>query len=159
MADEKTDSSKHQSMYGGGFITSAQYICELMFEKIAIKRKKKLANCFWNDPYWKKDYQWQIVAANRLLKKYSPSVLIGLLKDPAVSYKIISLGAIKPVEPLLNKLQAEYEAKQKELKQSIKLDEQTKEISLNPEKFTEVQPQKAFSDGKKKNILNKLKGL
>lgn len=159
MAEEKSDSSKHQSMYGGGFITSAQFICELMFEKIAKKRKKKLSNCFWNDPYWKKDYQWQIIAANRLLKKYAPSVLIGVLKDPAISYKIISLGAIKPIEPLLNKLQTEYEQKQKEIKESIKIDPHIQEINENPEKFTEAQPQKAFSDGKKKNILNKLKGL
>lgn len=159
MAETQSDSSKHQSMYGGGFITSAQYICEIMFEKIAKKRKKKLNNLFWQDPYWKKTYQWQIIAANRLLKTYSPSVIIKVLKDNNVSYNIISLGAIKSIEPILQKEQNEYNELQKSFVEKINQDETLKEINENPEKFTDAAPQKAFSDKKKSNILNKLKGL
>ena len=155
MAENKSDNSKYESMYGGGFITSAQYICERLFENIAKKRKKTLGNCFWNDPYWKKDYQWQIVSANKLLKTYTPSVIIQALKDKNISFKILSLGAISSVKPYLDKLQFEYIEKQK----NMVVDESIKEINENPEKFTEAPPQKAFGNTKKTNVLNKLKGL
>lgn len=152
MAENKSDASKYQSEFGGGFITSAQYITELVCKNIAKKKKLKLTDHFWADPMWTKDYQWQIICAAKLLKVYHPSVIIAALKDPQISYKIISLGAVKSIKPALDKMQAEHLRKLENLIKEGESAPQVNEDSANQK------PQRAFST-KKGDILNKLKGL
>lgn len=152
MAENKSESSKYQSEYGGGFITSAQYITELVCRNIAKKKKLELPDLFWTNPEWTKAYQWQIICVNKALKAYHPSVLIAALKDPLISYKIISMGAIKPIKPILDKMQSDYVKKMENL---IKEAEKAQPIN---EESTTHKPQKAFST-KKGDVLGKLKGL
>lgn len=106
MADNKTTKSKYQSRYGGGYITAAQYITELTCEHAARATKRNLADFFWNDPIWKKDFLAQLNHANKLLKIYEPATIISVLQSKTLRYKkLTSLGAKWLLEPLL---QAEH---------------------------------------------------
>lgn len=150
MAEHKSDDSKHTSKWGGGFVTSAQYLAELICENIAKKNKKNLFNRFWQTEAWEKTFQWQIICANRLLKKYHPSVLIKVLSDSQYKHKIISLGAIKNIEKELDHYQKEYDSK---------IEKFTSSNTDSPiEDKTLYAPPKPFTT-KKESIINKLKGL
>lgn len=83
MPENQSDKSRYSSRYGGGFISPAQYIAELMCERIASSKGKNLIVKFWNSPEWKKPFMVQLLAANSLLKLYKPQAIIsGLRRSP-----------------------------------------------------------------------------
>lgn len=86
-------SDKYPSKYSNGkFVSAAQYIAEMVCERIAKKDKKDLHYRFWLSEEWEKEYKGQITAANKLLKKYSAKGIInGLLSTKGL--KIYSLRA------------------------------------------------------------------
>lgn len=75
-SDKQTENSRYPSKYTDGYVTAAQYITELICEKIAACEKRELGRKFWNDPTWLKKYKHQMVIANRMLKLYSPKAII-----------------------------------------------------------------------------------
>lgn len=90
MATKKqTDAARFNSIYADGFVSAAQYITERICEK---KAKRDLPKKFWELPEWKVYFRQQIIAANGLLKIYSPSAIIAALRNPK-SYNIYSLRA------------------------------------------------------------------
>ncbi len=90
MAKERTEASRYESRYGGNAITPAQFIAELMCERLAKKDKKDLPVKFWNLPTWKRTFLQQVLAANTLLKVFSPKAILQALKREP---KVFSLRA------------------------------------------------------------------
>jgi hypothetical protein len=84
---------RYPSKYSNGkSVTAAQYITELICEKMAKKDKKDLHYRFWVTPEWEKYYRNQIASAHALLKKYSDTAVIRALNNPKTE-KIYSLRA------------------------------------------------------------------
>lgn len=84
---------KYPSKYSNGKeVTAAQYIVEMICERVAKRNKKDLHYRFWLSPEWEKEYKGQIAAANKLLKKYDFNDIIHALKSIDGS-KIYSLRA------------------------------------------------------------------
>lgn len=85
--------NKYLSKYSNGkLVSAAQFISELVCERLAKKQKKDLHYRFWLSDEWQKEYKGQIATANKLLKKYEAKFIIeALLSD--VGKKIYSLRA------------------------------------------------------------------
>jgi hypothetical protein len=91
MSKQRTDLSKYRSPSTGDYCTSAQYIAEIICQRIADKEKiGTLAYKFWNQPKWKKTYIRQVSLANKLIKEYGDD-FVRFIKSKSGS-KIISLG-------------------------------------------------------------------
>lgn len=76
MSKEQTDKSRYPSRYSQGYVTSAQYILELVCEKQAKWKKKDLPMQFWHLPEWKKIFIMQLRKVHKLLKIYSDKAII-----------------------------------------------------------------------------------
>lgn len=84
---------KYPSKYSNGkSVSAAQYISEMICERIAKKDKKDLHYRFWLSPEWEKQYKGQIAAANKLLQKYDYKAIVAGLLSPS-GQKIYSLRA------------------------------------------------------------------
>jgi hypothetical protein len=84
---------KYPSKYSNGKeVSAAQYISELICERLAKKNKKDLHYRFWLSDEWQKEYKGQIAAANKLLSKYTCSRIVRALLTKN-GLKIYSLRA------------------------------------------------------------------
>jgi hypothetical protein len=84
---------KYPSKYSNGkSVTPAQYISELICERIAKRTKKDLHYRFWLSKEWEKQYKGQITTAHKLLKQYDAKVIIAALNSTQ-GVKIYSLRA------------------------------------------------------------------
>jgi hypothetical protein len=84
---------KYPSKYSNGkSVSPAQFISEMICERIAKRLKKDLHYRFWLSPEWEKEYKGQIAAANKLLKTYEPRAIVNALLTSA-GQKIYSLRA------------------------------------------------------------------
>lgn len=84
---------KYPSKYSNGKeVTAAQYLVEIVCERIAKRKKKDLHFRFWLSKEWEKEYKGQISSANKLLKKYGFSDIVDALKTTQGN-KIYSLRA------------------------------------------------------------------
>ena len=143
MAQKETDKSHYDSKWGGGKITAAQFIMELLCEKIATWRKKTLTNKFWLEKEWKQTYILQMLHVNALLKVYPEQVIITSIK------RVEKLTSIK-VPWFQNVLKEEYD--KWKLKQKI----EKVEIKTQP---TDVQPVETIIVSKPKRVGNNIKEL
>lgn len=94
-------------------ISPAQYIAEIICERIAAKDKDQLPVKFWSTEKWKKIFMRQVFAANGLLKIYHPlSVIYALRQNPKTySLHVAWLNEdIKHKESLLYQLTPHHEA-------------------------------------------------
>lgn len=139
MAKERSDNSKYQSRHGGGWITPAQFLAELMCERFAKKNGQDIPPKFWYKDPWKKEFFKQLSIANRLLEKYDPAIVSKALRSPD-GKKIFSLGA-----PWLKKL-IDYE------------EYKFKEINIQKVEEAKVLPTKQ-SFVHKKSTISKLKDI
>lgn len=72
--------NKYPSKYSNGkTVTAAQFITEIICERLARKNKKDLHYRFWVSAEWEKQYKGQIGAANKLLAKYDAKDIIDAL--------------------------------------------------------------------------------
>lgn len=84
---------KFPSKYSNGKeVTPAQYLAELICERLAKKKKKDLHYRFWLSPDWEKEYKGQITAANKLLSRFDIKYIIAALSTYH-GQKIYSLRA------------------------------------------------------------------
>lgn len=91
MAEKRTNSSKYKSPSTGDYCTTAQYIAELMCQRMAENSNEgSLAYKFWNTEKWKNTFTQQVVLANRLLKNHDERAVIRALRSRRGS-KIYSL--------------------------------------------------------------------
>jgi len=131
MPTEQTDKSKYPSRYSPSqFVTAAQYIIELTCEQAAIRERRELPIQFWKLPQWKTLYLGQLRAVHALLKKYSTTAIISVVK----AKKINNLRP-KWVEELINQEQLNINAKIPQEKL-----EQTEIVRYDSEKVTFSQP-------------------
>ena len=85
--------NKYPSKYSNGKnVTAAQFITEIICERLAKRNKKDLHYRFWISPEWEKQYKGQIGAANKLLGKYDAKDIIDALGSRD-GLKIYSLRA------------------------------------------------------------------
>jgi len=92
MAKQRSDDSKYESRHGGGWITPAQFLAEVMCERTAKENLEELPIKFWNKPRWKKEFFKQLNLANTILKDHDAAVVSKALKSKE-GKKIFSLGA------------------------------------------------------------------
>lgn len=139
MAKQRSNNSKYESRHGGGWITPAQFLAELMCERFAKKNGQDIPPKFWYKDPWKKEFFKQLSIANRLLEKYDPAIVSKALRSPE-GKKIFSLGA-----PWLKKL-IDYE------------EYKFKEINIEKIEESKVLPTKQ-SFVVKKSTISKLKDI
>lgn len=109
MAKERSESSKYQSRYGGGWVSPAQYLTECLCILIAKQEKKELGDNFWQKSPWNKIFRTQITMVNRLLKEYSAEIILATMRDKRC-WKMRSFGARWLLNPLLEEKQREHDA-------------------------------------------------
>lgn len=84
---------KYPSKYSNGKeVTAAQYLAEMVCERVALKKKVDLHYRFWLSEEWQKEYKGQITAANKLLKRFDMKAIIHALLTTS-GRKIYSLRA------------------------------------------------------------------
>ena len=133
---------KYPSKYSNGkTVSAAQYITEIICEKMAKKNKQNLHYRFWLSPEWEKFYKNQIASAYKLLKQYPDTAIVRGLNNPKAE-KIYSLRA--PHLPAI----IEHE--------QTKLDQENQNLSVDLQRKTNVVYSKHTVS---KNIISKLKDL
>lgn len=84
---------KYPSKYSNGKqVSAAQYIAEMICERLAKRNKKDLHYRFWLSSDWEKEYKGQITAANKLLQSYDFNEIVHALNS-TYGLKIYSLRA------------------------------------------------------------------
>ncbi len=134
----QTEAAKFYSNYADGYVSAAQYITE----RICVKKagSNDLPKRFWEIAAWKNYYKQQIIAANGLLKIYSPQAIIAALKHNK-AYSIYSLRA-----PHLDQIIQDEECRlQLEKKEEIVV-EKVEDVTFRKEKV-------------KQNTISKLRDL
>jgi hypothetical protein len=99
MTKNRSDKSNYPSRYSPqGWVSSYQYITELICEKKAQQDGKELPIKFWEIKEWRSFYRYQITLATSLVKEYGEEAVIAALKDRRC-YKTYSLRApfLKPI--------------------------------------------------------------
>lgn len=133
---------KYPSKYSNGKdVSAAQYITELICEKMAKRNKKDLHYRFWLSKEWERYYRNQIASAHKLLSKYPDTAIVRALNNPKTE-KIYSLRA--PHLPAIIE------------QEQARLDSENTTISLNMERKDNI------SFGQRnlnRNIISKLKDL
>lgn len=104
---DQTDKRPHKSLYKGGYVTSADYICELIFKIRAEIFKTVYPESFWNTGKFKGQYVGQKIQASKLLKKYSPASIIRAVKQ--VRPVKLNDPKLKPVIEKFERQQSERE--------------------------------------------------
>jgi hypothetical protein len=151
---EASSSCTFPSKYGAGNITAPNYISEIMCERLALKDGiASLPHKFWSIPRWKKIYLQQILAANSLLKIYSPTAIINTLKKNPRCY---SLRA-KWLEDIFKAEQEEVDKKNKKMLEAIEKEEKKKEEVEEEVVIINSKPRESFTNGK--STISKLRDL
>jgi hypothetical protein len=102
--------------------TAAQLLAETMCVREAQKKRISLPHRFWNTAEWKKKYKSQILAANVLLKIYSPLAILNALKRKECSWQYsLRINGISDI----------IDEEQRKLDSQQKLIEESKEIKIN----------------------------
>ncbi len=91
---------KFQSRYGGGTVTPAQYIVEIICEKKAHAAKETLPNRFWDLATWDAFFRKWVRPANKCIKQFGAMSVVNALRDPRSGkrwslYTEFMLGLIK----------------------------------------------------------------
>jgi hypothetical protein len=140
----QTALSKYKSPSTGDFCTSAQYVAELICQKLAKHEKVgTLPYKFWNLPKWKKIYIRQVSLANKLIKEYGEEPVIKFVKSSA-GKNTISLGA-RNVKKEIEKIKFALDNTPK--RDTIEI------IAIEPLEF---KPRKSFGT---KTLVNRLKDI
>ena len=104
MPENPTDKSRYKSPSTGDYCTCAQYISEIVCGRIAEKENVGTqAHKFWNTSKWRKIYQYQVVLANRLIKKYPEAAVVKAINSPECR-RMYSLR-YPPLESIIKKYQ------------------------------------------------------
>jgi hypothetical protein len=104
MPEHPTNKSRYKSPSTGDYCTCAQYIAEIVCGRVAEKENiGTQSHKFWNTPKWRKMYQYQVVLANRLVKKYPEAAVVKAVNSPECK-RMYSLR-YPSLEPIIQKYQ------------------------------------------------------
>lgn len=115
---------KYKSKYGAkSNITAAQYITELLCEKMAEQRGDDLPDRFWNNKgYYARKFRHEIIQANELLAEYKDEkAIIEALRDSR-TWNVKSLRN-KKLKYIINEKKQEIERK-KIIAEARRMDEE-----------------------------------
>ena len=144
MTSHRSDKSSYPSRYSpNGWVSSYQYITELICEKKAQVEGKDLPIKFWEIKEWKSFYRYQITLASSLVKKYSEEAVIAALRDRRC-YKTYSLRA-----PFLKPIIEEHHKKH----------EEQKKLAKETDSYDFDSKDNFSSNNKKRSILSALEDL
>lgn len=105
MAENRSEKSCYESRFGGGWISSAQFLSENMCNrKSRATGSGDLPPKFWEDSYWVKQFLLQVKHANELLGKFEMSDILCALRHPDAK-KVYSFGLKSVLEPLIKRAQ------------------------------------------------------
>jgi hypothetical protein len=142
MAKERSEKSRYKSPSTGEYCTCAQYVAEFVCTRVAQKDNEGMqGHKFWNTPKWKKMYGWQVVLANRLVKKYREEAIVKAINSKECK-KMYSLRYPR-LPAIIKKYQDQIERN---------------EASMKPIEVPETHTTRTVSFGKK-SMINKLRGL
>lgn len=122
MPKTQTIKSRFQSKYGGGWISASQWLAEFMCERKAGKDNRALVVKFWEHEDWRKFFQFQVVIAARLLKKFHPLAIAEGCRLTKGCYSLSAPFLAKPIEACQLKYKdrlLEYEMTEYEIKPII----------------------------------------
>jgi hypothetical protein len=124
-------------MFKQGYVTPANYITELVFNKRhEAFNSGRCPESFWTNPKYTGPYKGQVIQAGRLLKKYNADCIIKAIQSKEA--KFIHKLQDKKLIPIIERLE-----------------KQRKDVSFEKsEEVKENKPMKAFGFGR-----NKLRGL
>ena len=143
MATNKSDCSKYKSPSTGEYCTAAQYISELMCQRMAEKNNEgSLAYKFWNTKKWKRTYINQIIRANELVEQYDERAIVKFLNSDR-GKRIYSLRF-----PNIENMIAEEERKLKKLEEN--------KTTVDYKDSSKSQPRKPFG---RQSDMSKLRNL
>lgn len=125
----------YKSISTGDDCTAAQLLAETMVLRRASKQKVKLTGHFWRQEPWKKYYGEQIIAANALLKIFSPQAIFKALKRKECSwqYSLRTKGLSDIIQEEETKFQAEQERLDKSSEREFNTATTTKIVSHGKE--------------------------
>lgn len=125
MPENRTDKSKYPSIYSNGWISAPQYVAEVLYSNIAEQSGKEFSKQFWSkDEKLRKEFAGQVVAANKLLKKYPIKIILAALRSPE-GKRIFSLR-MKTIGKLLEKFRKEEEKCQVQTESNVDVNEKPK---------------------------------
>lgn len=129
----------YKSVNTGEYISSHQYIAEIIVKRKADHFKEVLPNKYWNlkNNKWAKEYTSQVQQSAKLVKKYSPIAITKALSNLSWCFSLRN-------KTLLDEIK----------RQQTIIDKQELNKSKLPEISKDSTPAKSFS---KKNKLGKLK--
>lgn len=145
MSKNKTEKSKWESRYGGGFVTPAQYIAEVICERLAKKDRLVLSEKFWNKEPWKTRFLLQIRTIHSLLNVYDASAIIAVLSKD--KFKHVYSLRYKPLQEAFD-----LEIQQRKIKEQA-LKEQLSKIETKP---PEIFNREVMKNKSLKNRLDEL---
>ncbi len=111
MAENRTDNTPYESLYGGGWLTPNQFLAESMCARKARSKGQTLPPKFWEvNETWKREFLLQIRHVSGLLRLYSAESIIKALRTPG-GRKVYSFVA-KWLDPLIAEQQRIIELQQ-----------------------------------------------
>ena len=126
----------YKSIFKEGYITPANYITELVFQKRSEAfNSGRCPESFWTNPKYTGPYRGQVIQAGRLLKKYKANWIIKAIKSPEAKY--IHKLQDKKLIPIIERFE-----------------KSDKDLTFEKSEAIINKPIKAFGFGK-----NKLRGL
>lgn len=78
---DQSETHPFKSIFKEGYVTPANYLCELIFQRRGEFDKNNPPQYLWNNDKFKKQYIGQLVHINSLLKEYSISTLLKAFKE------------------------------------------------------------------------------
>lgn len=152
MAANRSDKACFQSRFGGGWLTSSQYLAEGMCDRMARKEKTSLPAQFWvTSDLWKRHFLTQIRFANALLKLYGIEAILKGLRHPK-GKTVYSLGA-RWLDPLIKEEQRKIDQQARKLAEAAK-SASVVEPACPPQSTA---PRPVFQQ--RSNQIDRLKGL
>ena len=88
-------------------LTSAQKLAEMMSERLFSSKGMSLPIKFWNLKPYKQFWFYQMLLANKLLKRYPAQVIMKCLRSSRAK-NVYSLAAVKILYPLFDKELIEF---------------------------------------------------
>lgn len=111
MSKNRTEKSRYQSQYGGGWITAPQRLGEMACERIA--EGSPLGPNFWRRKQWSGVFRREVTHANKLLASFAIEAIMRAWNSPRGRI-IRSLGA-PFLRPLIEEEQRKFAAEEKRI--------------------------------------------
>lgn len=121
---------EYKSPNSGEPCTVAQYIAEILCTKEAKKKGLSLSYKFWNEDPWKKTYIKNIVAVNRMLKKYDAQVIFNALKRKELAWAYVLSGP--KVNQILKEEQRKFDKEKTRQKEVLEFEDKTQQQPRKP---------------------------